>query len=63
MERARETEEARRQRERTNRGNRDDVVVEGDVIEVRCDQPWPAIVIANRDGAVDVKLIKEAQAA
>jgi hypothetical protein len=63
VERERETEEERRQRARTNQGNRDDDAVEGDVVETRCDQPWPAVVIANRDGLVEVRLIKEAQAA
>ena len=62
-ERERETEEERRQRERTNQGNKDDDSVEGDVIETRCDQEWPSVVIANRDGAVEVKLVKEAQKA
>ena len=62
-ERERETEEERRQRARTNQGNKDDDAVEGDVIETRCDQPWPSVVIANRDGAVEVQLVKEAQAA
>ena len=32
-------------------------------IETRCDEPWPYVVIANRDGEVEVRLIKEAQAA
>jgi chitinase len=62
-ERERETEEERRQRERTNRGNKDDDSVEGDVLEAHCDAIWPYVVIANRDGAVEVRLIKEAQAA
>jgi hypothetical protein len=35
----------------------------GGNIEARCDQAWPSVVIANRDGAVEIKLIKEAQAA
>ena len=61
--RERETEEERRQRARTNQGNKDDDSVEGDVLEVRCDQPWPSVTIANRDGEVEVRLIKEAQAA
>jgi CSLREA domain-containing protein len=59
----RETEDERRQRERTNRGGKDDVYVEGSVIETRCDLAWPSIVIANRDGAVEVKLLREAQKA
>ena len=63
VERDRETEEERRQRARTNQGNKDDDSIEGDVIETRCDQAWPSVVIANRDGAVAVKLLKEAQKA
>ena len=63
VERERETEEERRQRARTNQGNKDDDSVEGDVLETRCDQSWPSVIIANRDGAVEVRLIKEAQAA
>jgi hypothetical protein len=59
-ERERETEEERRQRAGTNQGNKDDAV-EGDVLETRCDQSWPAVVVANRDGAVEVKLLEEAQ--
>ena len=63
VERERETEEERRQRARTNQGNKDDDAVEGDILETHCDDPWPYVVIANRDGAVEVRLIKEAQAA
>ena len=62
-ERERETEEERRQRARTNQGNKDDDSIEGDVIETRCDLAWPSVVIANRDGFVEVKLVKEAQKA
>ena len=36
---------------------------EGDVLETHCDEPWPYVVIANRDGAVEVRLLKEAQKA
>jgi hypothetical protein len=63
VERERETDEERRQRARTNQGNRDDDAVEGDVIETHCEAPWPYAVIANRDGAVEVKLLKDAQKA
>jgi hypothetical protein len=63
VERERETEEERRQRARTNQGNKDGDAVEGDVVETRCDDLWPAVVIANRDGLVEVKLLKEAQKA
>ena len=58
-----ETKDERRQRERTNRGSKDDEYVEGNVVETRCDQPWPSVVIANRDGEVETRLVKEAQAA
>ena len=58
-----ETEDERRQRERTNRGGRDEIATEGQVIETRYEQPWPSVVIAKRDGAVEIKLIKVAQAA
>ena len=51
------TEEQRRQRERTNRGNRDDVYTEGNVVEVHQDQLPPYVVIANRDGPVKVVLL------
>jgi hypothetical protein len=61
VERERETEEERRQRERTNQGSKDDDSTEGNVVEARCDQPWPSVIIANRDGNVEVKLLKEAQ--
>ena len=61
--RTKETEDQRREREHTNRGGRDEIATEGNVIEVRCDQAWPSVVIANRDGVVEIRLIKEAQAA
>jgi hypothetical protein len=48
----------RRNRERTNRGDQEDRTIEGDVAEVRCDESIPTVVIANRDGLVDVKLLK-----
>jgi hypothetical protein len=52
-----------RNREHTNQAGKDDESIEGDVLETRCDDPWPSVVIANRDGAVAVKLLKEAQKA
>jgi CSLREA domain-containing protein len=58
-----ETEEERRQREHTNRGGQDDVYVEGNVVETRCDLAWPTVIIANRDGNVEVRLVKEAVSA
>ena len=57
----RETEEERQQRERTNRGNKADVHTEGNVTAVACDAPWPSVTIANRDGLVQVRLVKGAQ--
>ena len=58
-----ETENERRQRARTNQGSKDDESTEGNVLETRCDQPWPSVIIANRDGEVEVRLTREAQAA
>jgi hypothetical protein len=58
-----ETENQRREREHTNRAGRDDIATEGNVLETRCDAAWPSVVIANRDGAVEVRLLKEAVAA
>jgi Calx-beta domain-containing protein len=58
-----ETEDERRQREHTNGSGRDDYATEGNVVETRCDAAWPSVVIANRDRNVEVRLIKEAQAA
>jgi hypothetical protein len=54
-----ETEDERRQREHTNKGNKDDVYVEGNVVEVHQgpdDQP-PYVVIGNKDGLVKVVLL------
>jgi hypothetical protein len=58
-----ETEHERRERAHTNQAGKDDESIEGDVVETRCDQPWPSVIIADRDGEVEVRLIKEAQAA
>jgi hypothetical protein len=54
-------ENEHRNRAHTNQAGKDDESIEGDVVETRCDQPWPSVVIANRDGQVEVRLIKEAQ--
>lgn len=51
------TAEQRRQKEHTNQGSRDDDYVEGDVVVARCDAPIPAVVIANRDGLVEVQVL------
>ena len=51
------TEEEKQQRQRTNRSNRDDEHTEGNVLEVHCDAAIPMLVIANRDGHVEVRLL------
>jgi hypothetical protein len=56
-------ENERRNRAHTNQAGKDDESIEGDVLETRCDDPWPSVVIANRDGQVEVRLIKDAQKA
>ena len=58
-----DAERARELREARNRPSRDDVATEGNVLEVRCDAEWPSVVIANRDGAVEVRLTKDAVSA
>jgi hypothetical protein len=55
-----ETEEQRQQHQLTNRGNRDDVTVEGNVMEVHADEAPPYVIIANRDGLVQVILLHDA---
>ena len=30
-------------------------------METHCDQAWPSVVIANRDGLVEIRLLKEAR--
>jgi hypothetical protein len=62
-EKPKETEDERRQRARSNRGNRDDEHTEGNVLEVHCEASWPNVVIANRDGEVQVRLVKDAVSA
>ena len=57
------TEAQKRQRERTNRGNKDDESTEGDVAEVGRDADGPSISIVNRDGRVRLVLVKEARKA
>jgi hypothetical protein len=54
------TEEERQQRQRTNRLGQDDYRTEGNVVEVRCDAPIPTMVVANRDGNVELRLLKDA---
>ena len=55
-----ETGEQRQQRERTNRGGKDDVYVEGNVVEVHPEAEPPYVMIGNRDGLVKVVLYKDA---
>jgi hypothetical protein len=57
---AERTEEQRQQHQLTNTSNKDDVYVEGNVIELHADERPPYVVIANRDGLVKVLLYGEA---
>jgi hypothetical protein len=52
------TEEQRQQRQRKNKGGRDDTHTEGDVTETLCDSAWPTVTIATRDGASAIRLAK-----
>jgi hypothetical protein len=52
-----ETEEHRQQREDTNKGNRDDVYTEGNVVEVGPGTPPSYMIVGNRDGLVVVQLL------
>jgi len=56
----RQTETQRQQRERTNRSGLDDYRTEGNIVEVRCDEPTREIVIAMRDGRQTIRLVGEA---
>jgi hypothetical protein len=60
----RETEEARQQRERTNHSNKDDYVLEGNVVGL-CESGSdpPCVIVANRDGNVKVILLGDASKA
>jgi hypothetical protein len=51
------TEEQRQQKQHTNKGNRDDVYTEGNVVEVHQDEQPPYVVIGNKDGLVRVNLL------
>jgi hypothetical protein len=51
------TDEQQQQHQNTNRGNRDDVYTEGNVVEVHQDEQQPYVVIANQDGLVRVNLL------
>lgn len=51
------TDEQRQQAQRTNRSNRDDEFVEGNVLEIGLDTQGPFAVIGNRDGKAVVRLL------
>jgi hypothetical protein len=55
-----ETESERQQRQRTNQGGSDDTHVEGNVVAVHPEARPPYVVIADRDGLVQVNLIGDA---
>jgi len=55
-----ETANERQQRQRTNQGGSDDTHVEGNVVEAHSEARPPYVVIANRDGLVEVRLLGEA---
>ena len=55
-----ETQEQRQQRERSNQSGKDDVYVEGNVVEVHADVAPAYVVIVNRDGPVKVILYGDA---
>jgi hypothetical protein len=55
-----ETEEERQQHQLTNRSNRDDITIEGNVMEVHQEAGPPYVIIANRDGLVKVILLHDA---
>jgi CSLREA domain-containing protein len=57
---AKPTEEQQQQQQLTNTSNKDDVHVEGNVVEVHTDELLPYVVIANRDGLVRVNLFRDA---
>jgi hypothetical protein len=53
----------RREHDQREQSGHDDRATEGSVIETRCDAAWPSVVIANRDGDVEVRLVKDAVSA
>lgn len=55
------TEEQIQQRERSNRSNLDDYRTEGNAVEASCDGDMPTVTIANRDGHVVLRLLREAK--
>lgn len=56
-----ETDEQRQLRRNTNQGNKDDVDIEGDVVEIHPEANPRYVVIANRHGLVTVILYGDAQ--
>jgi hypothetical protein len=53
------TEEQRQQRGRTDTSSLDDTRTEGNVVAASCESDPPTVEIANRDGKVTVRLLKE----
>jgi hypothetical protein len=51
------TGEQRQQRQLTNRSNKDDISIEGDVAEIHLDESPPYILIGSEDGLVKVVLL------
>jgi hypothetical protein len=60
-EKPKETEQQRHERNRTNASSPDDERIEGNVISTNCADAWPYLTIANRDGEVEVRLVKDAK--
>jgi hypothetical protein len=56
-----ETDEQRQQRHRTDRSSQDDIRTEGNVVEIRRNEDPPVVVIANKDGLVELRLIGDAR--
>lgn len=56
-----ETEEERQQRGRTDRSSQDDIRTEGNVVEIRRNEDPPVVVIANKDGLVELHLVGDAR--
>lgn len=54
------TETQKQQKERTNRLGLDDYRTEGNAVATRCDAAIPEVDIANRDGLVTLRLLRDA---
>jgi hypothetical protein len=50
------TEQERYQNQHTNRGSQDDTVIRGQIQAIRADAQPPIVVIASRDGLVELEL-------